>query len=55
MFKPMWVTQLDIDTGSITNQATASGTGVSGLVTDLSGATISDDISNGNNRSSVMF
>ena len=38
------VTQLDIDTGSITNQATASGTGVSGLVTDLSGATISDDI-----------
>ena len=38
------VTQSDIDTGSITNQATASGTGVNGLVTDLSGATISDDI-----------
>ena len=38
------VTQLDIDTGSITNQATASGTGVNGVVTDLSGATISDDI-----------
>ena len=38
------VTQSDIDTGSITNQATASGTGVSGLVTDISGATISDDI-----------
>ena len=38
------VTQSDIDTGSITNQATASGTGVSGIVTDLSGATISDDI-----------
>ena len=38
------VTQSDIDTGSITNQATASGTGVSGLVTDLSGTTISDDI-----------
>ena len=37
------VTQLDIDTGSITNQATASGTGVNGLVTDLSGATVSDD------------
>ena len=38
------VTQSDIDTGSITNQATASGTGVNGLVTDLSGATVSDDI-----------
>ena len=38
------VTQLDIDTGSITNQATASGTGVNGVVTDLSGATVSDDI-----------
>ena len=38
------VTQSDIDTGSITNQATASGTGINGLVTDLSGATISDDI-----------
>ena len=38
------VTQSDIDTGSITNQATASGTGVNGLVTDVSGATISDDI-----------
>ena len=38
------VTQLDIDTGSITNQATASGTGVNGLVTDLSGASITDDI-----------
>ena len=38
------VTQSDIDTGSITNQATASGTGVEGLVTDLSGATVSDDI-----------
>ena len=37
------VTQSDIDTGSITNQATASGTGVNGLVTDLSGATVSDD------------
>ena len=38
------VTQSDIDTGSITNQATASGTGVNAVVTDLSGATISDDI-----------
>ena len=38
------VTQSDIDTGSITNQATASGTGVNGLVTDLSGATVLDDI-----------
>ena len=38
------VTQSDIDTGSITNQATASGTGVNGLVTDVSGATVSDDI-----------
>ena len=38
------VTQSDIDTGSITNQATASGTGVNGLVTDLSGATVTDDI-----------
>ena len=38
------VTQSDIDTGSITNQATASGTGAEGVVTDLSGATISDDI-----------
>ena len=38
------VTQSDIDTGSITNQATASGTGVNGVVTDLSGATVSDDI-----------
>ena len=38
------ITQSDIDTGSITNQATASGTGVNGLVTDLSGATVSDDI-----------
>ena len=37
------VTQSDIDTGSITNQATASGTGVNGVVTDLSGATVSDD------------
>ena len=37
------VTQSDIDTGSITNQATASGTGAEGLVTDLSGATVSDD------------
>ena len=34
------VTQLDIDTGSITNQATASGTGVEAVVTDLSGATV---------------
>ena len=38
------VTQSDIDTGSITNQATANGTGVNGLVTDLSGASITDDI-----------
>ena len=38
------ITQSDIDTGSITNQATASGTGVNGVVTDLSGATVSDDI-----------
>ena len=38
------VIQSDIDTGSITNQATASGTGVNGIVIDLSGATISDDI-----------
>ena len=38
------VTQSDIDTGSITNQATASGTGVNAVVTDVSGATISDDI-----------
>ena len=38
------VTQSDIDTGSITNQATASGTGVEAVVTDLSGATVSDDI-----------
>jgi len=38
-----FVTQLDIDTGSITNQATASGSGVNGIVTDLSGATVTDD------------
>ena len=38
------VTQSDIDTGSITNQATASGTGVNAVVTDVSGATVSDDI-----------
>ena len=38
------VTQSDIDTGSITNQATASGTGVNAVVTDLSGATVLDDI-----------
>ena len=37
------VTQLDIDTGSITNQATATGEGVNGTVTDLSGDTITDD------------
>jgi len=37
------VNQLDIDTGSITNQATASGSGVNGIVTDLSGATVTDD------------
>ena len=30
--------------GSITNQATASGTGVSGIVSDVSGATVLDDI-----------
>ena len=30
------VTQDDVDTGSITNQATASGTGINGVVTDLS-------------------
>ena len=35
------VTQSDIDTGSITNQATASGTGAEAVVTDLSGATVS--------------
>ena len=38
------VTQSDIDTGSITNQATASGTGAEAVVTDVSGATINDDI-----------
>ena len=30
--------------GSITNQATATGTGANAVVTDVSGATISDDI-----------
>ena len=44
MFKTIVVTQSDIDTGSITNQATATGEGVEGVVTDLSGATVSDDI-----------
>ena len=37
------VTQSDIDTGSITNQATATGEGVNGIVTDVSGDTITDD------------
>ncbi len=37
------VTQSDIDTGSITNQATATGEGVEGIVTDVSGDTITDD------------
>ena len=37
------VTQSDIDTGSITNQATATGEGVNGTVTDVSGDTITDD------------
>ena len=37
------VTQSDIDTGSITNQATATGEGVNGIVSDLSGDTITDD------------
>ena len=49
------VTQSDIDTGSITNQATASGTGVNGLVTDLSGATVSDDIPTVTIVPAVMF
>ena len=43
MFKTIVVTQSDIDTGSITNQATATGEGVEGIVTDLSGDTITDD------------
>ena len=37
------VTQSDIDTGSITNQATATGEGVNGTVTDVSGDTITAD------------
>ena len=37
------VTQSDIDTGSITNQATATGEGVNGIVSDVSGDTITDD------------
>ena len=34
MFKTIVVTQSDIDTGSITNQATATGEGVNGIVSD---------------------
>ena len=37
------VTQSDIDTGSITNQAAATGEGVEGTVSDVSGDTITDD------------